>query len=148
MSRETESQADQVEYFEERKFNWERNKIGLELRHRYELYFVTLTFTLLGLAIQSAKHSESQFTKYFEFTGWFLLLSSGLLGLRMVHELWLREVGVAEISNLRLHGRKYESLLKDVTALELRLRTINWIRATLFVFALIALMISRGFEIL
>ena len=93
-------------------------------------------------------YKRQQFTKYFEFTGWFLLLSSGLLGLRMVHRLWLREVGVAEISNLRLHGRKYEPLLKDVTALELRLRTMNWIRATLFVFALVALMISRSFEIL
>jgi hypothetical protein len=102
MSREFESQADQVEYFEERKFNWERNKIGLELRHRYELYFVTLTFTLLGLAIQSAKHSNFQLPKYFEFTGWFLLLSCGLLGLRMVHQLWLREVSVAEILILKI----------------------------------------------
>lgn len=147
MSRESESQADQVEYFEERKFNWERNKIGLELRHRYELYFVTLTFTLLGLAIQSAKHSDFQFAKYAEFTGWLLLLSSGLLGLRMVHQLWLREVGVAEISNLRLHGQKCESFLKGITAIELRLRIMNRARVTLFIFALISMMISRGFEI-
>ena len=52
----------------------------------------------------------------------------------------LPNLGIAEMARVQV--------LKDVTALELRLRTMNWIWATLFVFALIALMISRGFEIL
>jgi hypothetical protein len=70
-----------------------------------------------------------------------------LLGLRMVHQLWLREAGIAEVSNWRLHGRKYESFHKEVSDIERRLRTMNRIRTILFVFALISMMISRDFEI-
>jgi hypothetical protein len=34
---------------------WDRKKLNIELRQRYELYFAALIFTLTGLSIQTAK---------------------------------------------------------------------------------------------
>lgn len=147
MSRESEASANLQEYLEDKKMMWERRKIGLELRHRYELYFVTLTFTLQALAIQTAKGTQVTFIQCFEFGGWGSLLICGLLGLYMLQQLWRREVGVAEVENLRMHGQPFQTLLADVTRVEKTFRILTAIRAVLFVCALLLLMVSRGMSI-
>lgn len=147
MSRESEASDNPKECLEDKKMMWERRKIGLELRHRYELYFVTLTFTLLALAIQTAKGMQVTFIQCFEFSGWVVLLICGLLGLYMLQQLWRREVGVAEVENLRMHVQPFQSLLADVTKVEKTFRIMTVIRAVLFVCALLLLMVSRGMSI-
>jgi len=75
---------------------WERRKLGLDLRQKYELYFVSLAFTLAGLAVQTAPSPVVRWKAIIEVGGWICLLGSGLLGLWIVSKLWRREVGVAE----------------------------------------------------
>ena len=148
MSRDSDSNRDSSEYWEQRKIAWERRKMGLEFRHRYELYFVTLTFTLLGLAVQTAKSSTSVVIQFIEFGGWFLLFLSGLLGFYILESLWRREVGVAEISDLFLQGLPHRDLEKDVNKVERRFQLLKNGRWVLFVAALVCLMVSRGFIII
>jgi hypothetical protein len=64
MTRETESNNDFNHYIEETKLIWDRQKLGIDLRHKFDLYFVTLIFTLLGLAIQTAKKSTYLVNQY------------------------------------------------------------------------------------
>src|SRR5258708_15898588 len=76
---------------------WERRKLGIELRQKYELYFVSLIFTLAAASVQSAIHSGPRWRLYAEVLGWISLLIAGALGLWRISKLWLREVGIAEL---------------------------------------------------
>jgi hypothetical protein len=50
-----------------------------QLKHHF--YLLTLTFTVLALAVQTAKFSGPIVADGFELLGWLGLLSSGLLGI-------------------------------------------------------------------
>lgn len=52
-----------------------------QLQEKFELYLLALIFTLVGLAVQTAKFGASQTADILEFLGWVLLLISGLVGL-------------------------------------------------------------------
>jgi hypothetical protein len=58
---------------------------NLELAQRYQekfaFYVIALTFTILGLAIQTASFDENTLSGALEIVAWFLLLISGLAGL-------------------------------------------------------------------
>ena len=61
---------------------WERRKLGIELRQKYELYFVALAFTLAGLSVQSAQKSGQCWDNLVEIGGWMALPAVILLGAR------------------------------------------------------------------
>lgn len=52
-----------------------------QLQEKFELYLLGLIFTLLALAIQTAKFGASDWADAFEVGGWLCLLVSGLFGL-------------------------------------------------------------------
>lgn len=52
-----------------------------QLQEKFELYLLGLIFTLLALAIQTAKFGVSDWADAFELGGWLCLLVSGLFGL-------------------------------------------------------------------
>lgn len=52
-----------------------------ELQEKVELYFIALIFTILGLAIQTAKFGTNQVADALEILGWLSLVVSGLTGL-------------------------------------------------------------------
>lgn len=52
-----------------------------ELQEKFELYLLALIFTILGLAIQTAKLGTSRVTGSLEVLGWLSLVFSGLSGL-------------------------------------------------------------------
>lgn len=51
------------------------------LQEKFELYLLALVFTILGLAIQTAKLGAAPLPDLLEFSGWVVLLFSGLVGL-------------------------------------------------------------------
>ena len=147
MTRDSHEQSNLTEYLGEKTLISDRRTKGIELRHRFELYFVTLIFTLLALAIQTSKKSSYPAINCVEFIGWISLLISGLLGLYSVNKLWLREVGAAEVHLRSLHGQNTRELMQDVNNLEGLIKSTINARNALFIIGLIALIASRGAEL-
>ena len=54
---------------------------GLETQRKLELYFLALTFTVAGLAIQTAKFTENHWQWGLEVAGWVCLAAAGIIGL-------------------------------------------------------------------
>ena len=52
-----------------------------QLQEKFELYLLALTFTLLGLAVQTAKFGSFRMADALEILGWIALAISGLSGL-------------------------------------------------------------------
>src|SRR5690625_1584297 len=79
---------------------------------KFEFYLLGLTFTLLGLSIQTADfHSAPTLSVWGELFGWLLLGVSGCVGLSKV--LW-----TSSILHVKAHKENYESLKKNVTLAE------------------------------
>jgi len=74
-----------------------------QLQEKFELYLLALIFTLLGLAVQTAKFGINQLADILELLGWVFLLISGLAGLSRLE--WLP---VAYKTNSHLVGLKNE----------------------------------------
>lgn len=51
------------------------------VQEKFEFYLLALTFTVLGLSIQTANFSQNIYSDFFELAGWLLLLASGISGL-------------------------------------------------------------------
>jgi len=56
-------------------------KKAIDVQGKFELYLISLTFTLLALSIQTASFRNCIISDIFELTGWVLLLSSGITGI-------------------------------------------------------------------
>jgi hypothetical protein len=56
-------------------------KHSRELQEKFELYLLALIFTILGLAIQTAKLGANRVVDVLEVLGWLSLVVSGLIGL-------------------------------------------------------------------
>ena len=56
-------------------------EIARDLQNKFEAYFLALTFTVLGLSIQSASFQPVSAGSIFEIIGWLALLVSGVCGL-------------------------------------------------------------------
>ena|ERR1017187_3553235 len=55
---------------------------GMQLQEKFELYLLGLIFTVLALAVQTAKFDNINIiAAYFELVSWVALLISGLVGL-------------------------------------------------------------------
>lgn len=55
-------------------------KHSRELQEKFELYLLALVFTVLGLAVQTAKFDGGWIASCFELAGWAALLLSGVIG--------------------------------------------------------------------
>ncbi|MGA2774809.1 MAG: hypothetical protein ABSE81_01960 [Candidatus Omnitrophota bacterium] len=59
----------------------ENKAFARNLSHKFEYYLIALTFTILGLSVQTSSLSAEHFQYVFEFLAWISLLLSGLFGL-------------------------------------------------------------------
>lgn len=61
----------------------EENNLNIAVRNKekFEFYFLALTFTILGLSIQTAEYTTYCYQTIIELSAWFALLLSGLAGL-------------------------------------------------------------------
>lgn len=78
-------------------------EVAIELRSKFEFYLLGLTFTILGLSIQTAKFGNSNVADFFELLGWLGLLVSGIVGL--LRGEW---IPVAHSIQAQLSARKQE----------------------------------------
>src|SRR5258708_5781503 len=104
----------------------ERKKLAIELRAKYELYFVTAVFTFAGLTIQTAKPTPDPILPLLEIGAWLCFLVAGLVGLWRVGTLWRREFGVAEFYEAQYEpGDRSEQLRKRLVAQDARLEFLH-----------------------
>ncbi len=126
---------------------WERKKLGLELRQKFELYFVSLAFTLAGLSVQTATHSGPSWRLPIEVAGWLLLLVAGLVGLWRISKLWLREVGVAESQDSQW-GAPNQALKAELVQLEKHIRIFATVQYGAFLTGFVFVIASRAAALL
>jgi len=130
-----------------RKEIWERKKLGLELRQKYELYFVSIAFTLAGLSVQTATRAGPSWRLPIEVIGWLLLVLAGLIGLWRVSKLWLREVGVAEYEESQ--GSNPDAAFKtELEKVEKRIRTLGTVQYGTFLAGFVLIVLSRAAALL
>jgi hypothetical protein len=130
---------------EEVRRGWERTKLGITLRQKHESYFVALSFTLAGLAVQSAKETGSNLLSVLEIISWLGLTLAGLVGLWRSKMLWKREVGVGDVERGLNQTRKFKSKL---TCEEGKIRSLETAQWFCFVLALLVLIFTRGATLL
>ena len=79
--------------------------ISRELSQKFELYFIALVFTILGLSIQTSSITNHWYQYVFEILSWFFLLVSGLFGLSRLE--WMpvayRQYGASDIEKNNLN---------------------------------------------
>lgn len=122
---------------------WERKKLGLELRQKYELYFVSLAFTLVGLSVQTATSTGQSWRLFAEIIGWLLLVVAGLIGLWRISKLWQREVGVAEYQENELNLAN-ENLKTELVRLEACIRYLGTVQFVAFLAGFLLVAFSRA----
>ncbi|MEA3195489.1 MAG: hypothetical protein QOD26_3822 [Betaproteobacteria bacterium] len=136
------------EFKRQRLETWERRKLGLELRQKYEMYFVALAFTLAGLAVQSAKSASLLWISITEIAGWIALATAGLVGLWRVGQMWVVLVGPAEFADPEETQQESEARGAKLIALEFRVRRFANSQLALFCAGLLFLMVARGWTLL
>ncbi|PCE27520.1 hypothetical protein BWP39_03180 [Paraburkholderia acidicola] len=89
-----------------------------QLQEKFELYLLALTFTILGLAIQTAKFGTTHLSDLLEVCGWFALLASGLTGLSRLEWLPVTYKTASQLSDLKSeHGQFMEAAEQGYQAL-------------------------------
>ncbi len=126
---------------------WERKKLGIDLRQKFELYFVSLAFTLVGLSVQTATRSGPSWRLPIEITGWVLLLVAGLVGLWRISKLWQREVGVAEYHE-SLWSTPNRALKTELEKLEKKIRIFGTAQYGTFLLGFVLVVVSRAVALL
>jgi len=80
-----------------------------QLQEKFELYLLALIFTLLGLAVQTAKFGANQIADILELLGWSSLLVSGLAGLSRLE--WV-PVGLKVHSHVMKLKREHDQFVE------------------------------------
>jgi len=128
---------------------WERKKIGLEMRQRYELYFATLIFTLLALAIQTAQPPMLRSWVLLETASWACFLLAGLLSLWRLSKIWFREFRVGEYFEAQYEPNdKHKEIYRELNRVDVALAVTEWCRWILFVLAIVSVAVARASALL
>jgi hypothetical protein len=77
-------------------------------KEKYEFYILALTFTILGLSIQTAEFCTFYYQSVIELSSWFLLLLSGLAGLSRQEYIPVAYYAEHRHQNAREYKKGYE----------------------------------------
>ena len=61
--------------------------IGQRIQQQFEFYLLALTFTLLGVAVQTAEFPDNLIADAAELFAWVVLLASGIVGLSRMRDI-------------------------------------------------------------
>ena len=136
-----------MEHHEPPKEIWERKKLGIDLRQKYELYFASLAFTLAALSVQTAPHGGPRWQLFVEVSGWVLLLVAGVVGLWRIDKLWLRELGVAQYQESQW-GTPNTGLAAELETLKKRIRRFADLQFVAFLIGFSLVVLSRASALL
>lgn len=91
--------------------------IGTRIQEKFDLYFLSLTFVVLGLSIQTSKFGGSLLADGLELISWVCLFVSGMSGLsrmrwvpslhRVLHAIGTREHNLKEAKSRQGQGEPY-----------------------------------------
>lgn len=84
---------------------------GQRVQERIQYYFLTLTFTLLALSVQTAKFDGTNTEAIIELTGWALLFISGVVGL-------LRLDQIPRNYKLSIHMQSFKENIDDAISIQ------------------------------
>ena len=84
-----------------------------QLKEKFELYLLALVFTVLGLAIQTAKFGSNDMADFIELFAWVLLLISAITGLSRLEWLPVAYHTLGTATNLKDERQKFISLLSS-----------------------------------
>jgi hypothetical protein len=82
-----------------------------QLQEKFELYLIALVFTILGLAIQTAKFGTSDLSDAFEIAGWLCLMGSGITSLLRMELLPVAQLELHKKQNIEDEVNEYRKLL-------------------------------------
>lgn len=128
-------------------------EIAQEIQSKFQFYLVGLVFTLLGLAIETAKFAGPHIAWLFELFGWVFLFFSGVFGLwRLetvphVYKLFQADRDLKE-GRINFGGEQDEDAAKLQDAIRLwenRIISRYNIHKWLFVIGFACLIVARGF---
>ena len=111
---------------------------------KFEVFLVSLTFTVLGLSIQTAKFHDNPAINIFELSAWLFFLISGILALfklKKFHSYFLKYD-----YTLKLHAVVRKEDDEDILLDEIKLKTLSILQWFFFIFGFLALIVSRGYE--
>lgn len=77
------------------------HKVAQRVQERFRFYLVSLVFTVLVLAIQTAHFGTSDISNAAELVGWVLLLASGIAGLWSLESLPLLIGSQAQVTQIK-----------------------------------------------
>ncbi len=123
----------------------DRKKLAIDLRARYEIYFVTVVFTFAGLAVQTAKPTRGPIFPLLEIGAWLCFLVAGLVGLWRVGRLWRREFAVAEFYEAQFEPSDRSSQMRErLVAQDDQLELLHKIQFFSFVVGLLLVGVARA----
>jgi hypothetical protein len=118
---------------------WERKKLGIDLKQKYELYFASLVFTIAAASIQSAGGSGPRWRLVVEIASWCLLISSGIISLWRISQMSEREIRFADMQ-ARADGIGSNELFQ----LGRLIRIFGYLQNGAFLLGLIGIAVSRA----
>jgi hypothetical protein len=123
-------------------------EVAEDYSSKFNFYIVALTFTLMGLSVQTAKFDSGSFGLGFELLGWLCLLSSGVIGLNrlskftslytLLHRRKVHDPNLNEDERKEFDAHINKEDLKIINM-------YNW-QKWLFVTGLISVMFSRSLK--
>ena len=112
-------------------------EVGRQVHTKFAFYSVALTFTILGLAIQTASFGANVVADSAELLAWAILLLSGFNGLFLLEKV---------VTLLGLHVRKQfaQDVKKVIIEEDSRASTAYRRHRSAFVWGVVLLVVSRG----
>jgi hypothetical protein len=84
-----------------------------QLQEKFELYLIALVFTILGLAIQTAKFGTNDLGDAFELAGWLCLMGSGITSLLRMELLPVAQLELHKKQNFEEELTQYRKLFAN-----------------------------------
>jgi hypothetical protein len=119
-------------------------RYSLRIQHRFDFYIVALTFTLLGLSVQTARFCSSRWSNGLELVGWLAFLGSALVGLWRLEKIPGYFLKVAEYVDWPTLPESRVAVVTDMGQLDRKLKRLYVLQKWAFLTGLFQVLLARG----